>query len=283
VAPILPTPGPQEGRTAATDEQGRFTLVGLAPGAYTLEAEARTTAATGPVLLWARTEVQVVGDDNSVTLLLQPTQPLTGRVVFDATTLTPPDVTKVRVAVAATAGPPNSVISATPSASGEFTVAGIKPGRYRLDASLGLPSIETGWYLKSATVVDQEVLDTLLQARPGQATTGLAMTLTDRPTELSGTMTDATNSPAPEYFIIAFSTHSGYWTPASRRVMQTRPSTDGSFVFRNLPPGDYGLAAVTDVQEDEWYDPLFLGQLVDGAIKVTIGEHAKVRQDIRLR
>jgi hypothetical protein len=107
--------------------------------------------------------------------------------------------------------------------------------------------------------------------------------MTDRPTELSGTMTDATGAAAPEYFMIVFSADPAHWVPSSRRIMQTRPSSDGSFVFRNLPPGDYRLAAVAEVQQGEWFDPDFLNTLVDASIKVTLAPGAKLRQDIRIR
>jgi hypothetical protein len=30
----------------------------------------------------------------------------------------------------------------------------------------------------------------------------------------------------------------------------TRPATDGGFTFRDLPPGEYFLAALTDVDQD---------------------------------
>ena len=40
---------------------------------------------------------------------------------------------------------------------------------------------------------------------------------------------------------------------------------------------------MTDVQQDEWFDPAFLTQLTAASIAITITEHSKVRQDIRLR
>jgi hypothetical protein len=68
----------------------------------------------------------------------------------------------------------------------------------------------------------------------------------------------------------------------SRRIMNARTANDGSFTFRNTPPGEYYLAAVDDVEPGEWYDPSFLQRLVTGAIKVTIAEGEKKVQDLKV-
>jgi hypothetical protein len=73
-----------------------------------------------------------------------------------------------------------------------------------------------------------------------------------------------------------------FWTPESRRVKSARPATDGRFTVTDLPPGDYLIAALTDVDPDEWQTPAFLDQLVPAAIKVTIAPGARVTQDIRI-
>ena len=279
-SPSAQSPG--SGASTISDPNGRFTLSGIAPGTYSIEA--RTFSPEDKLLFVGATEVYVAGDDRSVSISLQPPQTFSGRVVFDASTLKPPDVTKLRVMlspVAATLGA--SSASGSPTANGEFTLSGVTAGRYRLSGVLPLPSIETGWYLKSATINGQDTVEVPVQIRPGEAITGAVITMTDRPTELSGTMTDANNAPAPEYFVIVFSADESHWVPHSSRIMQTRPSNDGSFVFRNLPPGDYRIAAVTDVQQGEWYDPAFLRMLVEGSIRLTLPEHGKIRQDIRIR
>jgi len=71
--------------------------------------------------------------------------------------------------------------------------------------------------------------------------------------------------------------------PLSRRILQTRPAQDGKFIFKNLPPGDYLLAAVTEVEQGQWFDPAFLAQLVDASAKITLGDGEKKVQDIRIR
>jgi hypothetical protein len=49
-----------------------------------------------------------------------------------------------------------------------------------------------------------------------------------------------------------------------------------------LPPGEYYLAALVEFEQNAWYSPAFLEQIVPGAIRITIGEGEKKTQDIKL-
>ena len=86
----------------------------------------------------------------------------------------------------------------------------------------------------------------------------------------------------PRYFIIVFSTDRTLWLPQSRRIRSTRPSSDGRYRVQNLPPGEYLLAAVTDVEQGEWFDPAYLTALVDASIKLAVAEGETRVQDIKL-
>ena len=109
------------------------------------------------------------------------------------------------------------------------------------------------------------------------------VTFSDRVSELSGRLESTDGAPAPDHFILAFSTDRGRWTPLSRRVRQSRPATDGRFSIRGLPSGDYFLAAVTDVEPGEWFDPAFLSQLVPAAVKVTVRDAEETIQNLRIK
>jgi hypothetical protein len=139
------------------------------------------------------------------------------------------------------------------------------------------------WVVKSSAIGEQDALESIAEIRSGQTNIEAVVTLTDRTTEIAGTMSDAAGRPAPEYFIIVFPADHALWVPASRRILQTRPAQDGKYIFRNLPPGDYLLAAVTDVEQGQWFDPTFLAQLVDAGAKVTLADNEKKVQDIRIK
>ena len=50
-------------------------------------------------------------------------------------------------------------------------------------------------------------------------------------------------------------------------------------MFANLPPGDYLMTAVTDMEQDEQFDPAFLDLMSRSAIVVAIAEGEKKAQE----
>jgi hypothetical protein len=62
----------------------------------------------------------------------------------------------------------------------------------------------------------------------------------------------------------------------------TRPATDGVFSVRGMPPGEYLVVALTDLESGEWNDPALLAQLAPSAVKVTLREAETTRQDFRI-
>ena len=222
------------GSATASDAQGRFAVSGLTPGSYVISARK-------PPALWASAELTAQGDDAVVSLMLAPGTTVSGRIVADATSGTAapplPDYTRARVTLAPVGPSPTaSAIGMPLQADGQFSLVGVSPGRYRLTASLGVPASER-WFVRSAMINGQEALDAV-EIRPGAEIGDAVITVTDRPTEVSGRMTDAGNNPAPEYFIILFPADRSLWTTGARRIRQVRPSRDGTFGFKNLPAGD---------------------------------------------
>ncbi len=55
-----------------------------------------------------------------------------------------------------------------------------------------------------------------------------------------------------------------------------------TYSFANVPPGEYWLAPVADVEPGDWFDPTFLQRLEPTAIKETVGEGEQKTQDLRV-
>jgi hypothetical protein len=53
-------------------------------------------------------------------------------------------------------------------------------------------------------------------------------------------------------------------------------------MFAGIPPGQYHLTAVTDVEPGEWFNPDFLSQLLGASVGVTLGEAERKVQDLRV-
>lgn len=109
------------------------------------------------------------------------------------------------------------------------------------------------------------------------------LTSSDRPSELSGTLQGPAGAPATDYFVIVLPVDRAMWIPESRRVQATRPGTDGRFIVHGLPGGEYLIAALTDVEPDEWNDPALLAQIALQSVKVTVRDGERTVQDLRLR
>jgi hypothetical protein len=278
---------------ARPDPEGKFSFSGVAPGLYVVSAVTSVPgrgAAAAATSLWATAEVQVQGADvQGVALSLQPAMTVSGRVGFDATTAKPPaDLSAVRMTLQPIlTGSQISVgpLTALVNPDGTFVARGVMPGRYRLSSlisSTGATGVPAGtWTARSAMVGGVDALDLPFEVPGGRVVTGVEVTFTDRTVELTGTLTDATGKPAPDYFLIAFPSDRNLWG-VPRRVAQARPASDGRFTIRTLRPGDYLLAAVTDFETNAYLDPEFLEGLVGSAIKISLAEGDKKVQDIRI-
>jgi Carboxypeptidase regulatory-like domain len=285
-------------RRAQTDAEGHFSFAGVPPGQYALVSRAGQPApAPGPAAavpgpldmrtppLWASSDVSVEGQNISgLTLTLQQGLSVSGRVVVEPGTLPPPALNRVRISMAAVLNPGEMTLgssAATADANGQFSIEGVTPGRYKLMASLpGQRPDAPGWVAKSAILDGQDTLD--FPATLRRSLEGAVITLTDKSTELSGLVKDASEQVAPEYFVIVFPADRQLWTQQSRRVQSVRPSANGRYQVRNLPPGDYLLVALVDVEQGEWQDPSFLQRMAPNGIKVTLGEGEKKTQDIKV-
>jgi hypothetical protein len=140
-----------------------------------------------------------------------------------------------------------------------------------------------GWAIRSITLGGRDALDLPVAFAPGEHVQDAIVTFTDRLAELSGTFQNDAGAPAVDFTVVVFPRSRELWDAGARRIRATRPATTGRFTFANLPPGDYLLAALTDVQTGEWLDPAFLEQLVAGAVAVAIAEGERKTQDIRIR
>ena len=156
------------------------------------------------------------------------------------------------------------------------------PGRYQIGGPLAFgPTADTmTWALKSVVVDDADVTDRILEVSAEAPPKNIVVTYTDQFQELSGRLQSQSGAPASDYTILVFPEDKAYWIHGSRRIVTTRPGTDGKFTLSGagpttLPPGRYLLAAVTDLGRDEQFDPAFLGQVVPAAIPITLGPRGK--------
>jgi hypothetical protein len=183
----------------------------------------------------------------------------------------------VRVIAQATDPSFGATVNARVDKESRFTLDGIPLGSISITAQ-----VPRGWTLKSVIVDGRETIDAPLDVRAGQRLTGASLVLTDRQSELNGTVTDSQGRPLTEFTILAFPTDSTLWRPQARQIMTARPDQNGTFQIRGLPPGEYFLAVIDPQQQGEWFDPAFLEQQTGDASRLTLLEGATRTQDLRI-
>lgn len=267
-------------RSTRPAPDGTFRFVDVAPGPYTVLARG------GSPITWAATEIGVDGDPVSgLSLALQPGLMMTGQVTFDAGRLKPPadpgslrlSLQPVQAQSAVTVAPSGRVIDQ----SGHFEIKDILPGRYRLSVSLPGLGAPGNWFLRSALLNGRDTLDFPIDIRSGDTVRDVIVVLSDHPAQLTGTVQNAGGA-ANEFTVILFPVDQALWLPQSRRTFGVRPSADGAFSFRGLVPGDYFIAAIDDVEANEWFDPALLQRLMATSMKISIAEGEQKVQDLRL-
>jgi len=289
-----------QGNYQRVNQDGGFTFNAVAPGTYTVFAQTvatQTTRAstengvvvetrTAPVLteaqqMWGQARVTVNGQSVvPVSVALQPARSISGIVVFDMKA--PPDLTRHTLEAYLEAAPSpqgarlwNGHRPALVRPDGRFTITGVPPGRYVLRFTSGL--------LKSAVVSGQDTIDFGFDFAGERDVTDAVLTMTDRCTELSGTLLDATGRPESNYMLIVAPTDSRYWTPGSRRIQLIEPDFDGRYSVQGLPAGSYQLSVVFDVEPGAQYDPDFLRAVARASVPVIIGDGAVVTQNLRVK
>jgi hypothetical protein len=216
-----------------------------------------------------------------VTLPMQ--RGVTVSATFAAESLPPGfDGSKVQVSLSPISSPTDwemPVYRLPRDASGRHTVENAQPGLFQFRV-LGLPD---GWGIESAMFDGRDVADFNLPIDGSRNITGVELKLTSRRAEVGGTLTNASGAPVGDYHIILFPADRRLWVPSSRRIHVAQPGPDGRFQFRALPPGDYRIAALADIEPGRQFDPEWLSQILGAGIAVQLTDGDKRIQDIRIR
>jgi len=276
------------GTSASPGPDGRFTFSAVAPGTYTLKATVGASGGRGvPVsnapIMWAAADIIVTGSDLDVPLALQPGIPISGRVVFTGAQPSAVQLESLQVQLlpSGSGGRPLFTGGGRVNSEGQFTFAAVPPDAYQFLVNWTDASARDAFTLAASSANGVDAFELPLRVSPNTALEW-TVTFTDIPTTLAGVFQDAAGRAATDYYMLVFSTDRQFWTPGSRRVRTTRPATDGAFSIKGLPPGEYFLAALTDLEAGEWNDPTLLDELVASSTTVTLRDGQTTRQDIRI-
>jgi hypothetical protein len=287
------------------DASGRFRYTNVIPGHYRIAARAAsgpppssgrdgspaqtTNAAAAADVLYGLADVEVNGlDVSGLSILMQPGVGISGRVVVDAAApAVPVDLSQFRFTLSPTNGDFGWIVGGTlrpiaPRADGAIDFGRVAPGTYRIQW-VAMPGSPARWWLRSAMAGGRDVLDTLIDVAVGGPDVSVALTLTDRHSELAGKVLTSAGLPAPAQDVIVFPADKSLWRTDSRRVKATRSASDGGFSIVDLPAGEYLVAALTDVEPNAWQRPELLAEIAPLGTRVVIADGTRTVQDLTVR
>jgi len=265
---------------------GAFTFKGVPPGQYTIKTQLGRGGRGSPYELqkWARADITVNGADLDVSLELRPGVAIAGRVVFEGTK--PPDPTDLqklsfRLLALGSGGQLLSTAGGQVDGEGHFMFPAVVPDVYQFAYAWTAPAAADRWALKGSILNGKDAYEVPLAITPDDKLEW-TVTFSDTPTTLTGVFQDRAGRAATDYYLLVFSKDRARWMPGSRRIRSLRPASDGSFIVKGLPAGEYFLAALTDLESGEWNDPALLEELARTAATVVLREGETTKQDFRI-
>jgi len=278
-----------EAATTVADATGRFTMLGVPPGSYTLRVHrtsAREPSAASGLLdpAWWADEPVAVGaaDINDLSIALRPGHRVSGRVEFVGS-IAPPDPARARVELwlesldAHMRSSTQTAMFAEPD--GRFVSRALPAGRYRLVVTGGSFA---GWTLKSAMSGARDLSDTPFDLKDADIA-DIVVTFTDAPSRLIGTVRDDRGAATSEAMVIVLPANRNEWTgwgAYPRRLADRRATSSGTYAFLGLAPGSYLIAALP-LERYEW-TPTFFEAVSRVATRVDVADGQARTTDLRV-
>jgi hypothetical protein len=239
---------------------GSFLFSNIAPGDYRIQVQFTPNAdevlvlnsSGAPASELGSVAVSVTGPDiTGLSIVTSPGATATGRVVFEGAPKPP-------------IAPAALNVSAAPVEFGTMPMGGGL--RIRDDWTFEATGLSErrrfrvnnpppGWYLKSVSHENNDITDAGLEFKEGQHVGGIDLVLTQRVTDLSGTVQDSRARPIADYVVVAFAPDNSKWGFLTRYVRTARPNQEGRFSIKGLPPDDYYVIAMDYLETGEEGDP----------------------------
>ena len=271
-------------REVLLDENGRFSFRNVRPGLYRVlarSADVEDGGGANPQISYALADIRVDGADLQLTLQMHPAITVRGRSVFEGTGKPPETLTGLTV-ILVPPGTPNLFAgrSGATREDGTFSLTGVIPGTYSVEL-LDRGSKYGDWVRARATLNGQDADDGPAAVIANEANE-LVLTYTDRPTRLRGEVSAPREQQASDYFIVVLPADRSLWQPGSRRIRHVRAAQDGSYEVPYLRPGEYLIAALTDLDPEDLYKRSFLETLAGSAAKISLAEGQTLVQNLKI-
>jgi hypothetical protein len=250
--------------------EGGFEFANVPAGSYWIQVKAtqtkfdqRTWSMTSkPQKLFANFPVEISGKNvEDVVVPLAPGAVIIGKLISDDVKVDKPIRVSLDPFIAFMRPNPD-----VPVSDGTFQIASLPPDRFRVSIS----PIPDGAYVKSVRLNTQEVVDKWVDLTSGLGG-ALEIVLAPNAAEISGVVRNKDGRPKQAGVYAWLESAIGTDEPPQF----ARAGKDGTFVLRNLPPGEYRIAALSGDDEEGIKPPDSL------MTKVTLHEGSREHIDLK--
>ncbi len=272
--------GPMGMAGGMTGADGTFKINGVAAGTYNLALRPRNQP--DPTAEFGNVRV-TVGSDNVDNILIVTSRGATARgtIVSDDGTPLPVRPQQIRIFARPVEPETMMIMGGEPKVNDDwsFEINGLSEQRI-IGASI---AENQDWGFKAVYVGGQDVTDSPIEFVPGRNVEGVQVVFSKKRTELSGGITNDRGQPETDATVIIFSEDRARWTYASRFVRTARPNQDGRYSVRGMPPLDYLVIALREIETGQWQDPDFLESLRDQSARISLEDGETKVQDLKLK
>ena len=217
---------------ASTNAKGDFSIKGVPPGSYILSAQ----ESDEDIRRMTRQKLEV-GNDNidSLVIVFGKGTNISGRIVSVSPGVNALD--RIRIQLEPTSDSDTAGFGfAQVKRDGSFEITEIADGNY----ALRVYGIDQGWYVKSARLGAEDVLQKGLEVERGPSSGALEIVLSSASAQLDGAVTENDKPIAGAEVRVKPDPETPY-----NRMRSKSASTDqnGHFVFATVPPGKYRVTA----------------------------------------
>ena len=268
---------------------GSFSIGNISPGEHFIQVRLQLARADRPVVSeYASVPISATGDDVAgLQIATTAGATATGRVEWDgsaphkgSSSARPQIITSPadrRTPVFSDATVFDSDADGTVREDDSFRIAGIF-GRL-----LFMPvGVSLQWMLKAVMLNGVDVTSAGADAALLSAGARLRVVLTDKVTELSGSVSNAGNESVTDYVVVVLPDEPVESAVAARYTRTARPDRSGAFRIRALPPGRYLAVAVEALERGSEWNPAFQTMIRPGARRFTLIEGQTLTLDLQL-
>jgi hypothetical protein len=264
--------------TVAPD--GSFGIGNITSGEHFIEVRLQQTRPGGATVSeFANVPISSSGDDvTGFVIATSPGAAVSGRVEWqgNASRIAGSGITPFQIRTSFADGRP-AVLGAVTSF--DDTVNGMvgKDSTFRIAGMMGrvqlIPvGVPPQWMLKAVMLDDVDVTNAAIDASRFGGETRLRVVLTDKVTEVSGSVANARGEAVADAAVVVFPEVRVESSVAARSTRAVRPDANGGFRIRALPPGRYVAVALEGLEPGSEWDPVFQATVRDSGRRFTLTE-----------